>query len=98
MAILFQELVVPDISFILHTGGLKHQRFLYACKDKDTDAYTPNNNNNNNPNHNNQTPEVYAELVPGLGEALASSTMRGSAYRMLIDKETGNQPSVGFRV
>lgn len=72
MAVLFQELLVPEISFILHTGGIDRHA---ATQRKDDDQH--------------ETPDVYAELAPGLGEILASARMRGSAYRMLVDRETG---------
>lgn len=72
MAVLLQELLVPEISFILHTGGLDRQRTKEGGEDDQRNA-----------------PEIYAELAPGLGEILASASMRGSAYRMLVDRETG---------
>ena len=33
--------------------------------------------------------EMYAEIAPGLGETLASGSVRGSPYRVLVDKNTG---------
>lgn len=72
MAVLFQELLVPEISFILHTGGIDRPT---STQDKEDDQH--------------QLPDIYAELAPGLGEILASARTRGSAYRMLIDRETG---------
>ncbi|XP_022586794.2 phosphoglucan, water dikinase, chloroplastic [Cyclospora cayetanensis] len=79
MAVLFQELLVPELSFILHTGGIDRHP---ASSDSD---FTEASTQDTQP----QTPEVYAELAPGLGEILASARMRGSAYRMLVDRETG---------
>ena len=69
MAVLMQELLVPEISFILHTGGIDRPA-------------TPQDDQH-------EDPQVYAELAPGLGEILASARMRGSAYRMLVDRQTG---------
>ncbi len=60
MAVLIQELIAPDLSFVLHTV---------------------------NPiNHN--TDELYAELVAGLGETLASAASRGSPYRLVCGKDS----------
>ena len=70
MAVLLQELVVPETSFVLHTGGIDRSPATQQQEGL-------------------QSSEVYAELAPGLGEVLASAKMRGSAYRMLIDRETG---------
>lgn len=72
MAVLMQELLVPETSFVLHTGGIDRP----SATDLKEEELS-------------QAPEVYAELAPGLGEILASARMRGSAYRMLIDRETG---------
>ncbi|KAL8434325.1 hypothetical protein ACSSS7_003269 [Eimeria intestinalis] len=75
MAVLFQELLVPEVSFILHTGGIERQ-----SKNREKEG-----KNESDQQH---APEVYAELAPGLGEILASARKRGSAYRMLVDRET----------
>jgi phosphoglucan, water dikinase len=68
MAVLIQEMVVPDLSFVLHTV---------------------------NPlNHRGQ--EVYAEIVVGLGDTLASAAIRGSPYRMVCDKHSGSATMLAF--
>jgi phosphoglucan,water dikinase len=68
MAVLIQEMLTPDFSFILHTV---------------------------NPiNHNPQ--EVYAEIAVGLGETLASAAIRGTPYRMLCNKDSGDATTLAF--
>ena len=68
MAVLVQELLDPDYSFVLHTvNPITH-----------------------NPR------EVYAEIVIGLGETLASATTRGSPYRLVCDKQSGAVVTLAF--
>lgn len=40
--------------------------------------------------------EIYVELVPGLGETLASGAVRGTPHRMVIDKATGDFEMLAF--
>ncbi|EPR59823.1 pyruvate phosphate dikinase, pep/pyruvate binding domain-containing protein [Toxoplasma gondii GT1] len=68
MAVLIQELVSPELSFILHTVNPLE-------KDKH---------------------RLYAEICPGLGETLASAGTRGSPYRMLVNKATGEMTMLSF--
>jgi phosphoglucan,water dikinase len=68
MAVLIQEIVVPDFSFVLHTV---------------------------NP-INNSAQEVYAEIVVGLGETLASAATHGSPYRLVCDKASGVATTLAF--
>jgi phosphoglucan, water dikinase len=68
MAVLIQEMVVPDFSFVLHTV---------------------------NP-INNSAEEVYAEIVVGLGETLASAATRGSPYRLVCGKSSGAVTTLAF--
>lgn len=61
MAVLIQEMVLPDFSFVLHTvNPITHCRH-----------------------------EVYAEIVVGLGETLASAATRGNPFRLVCDKISG---------
>jgi phosphoglucan, water dikinase len=67
MAVLVQEQLAPEYSFVLHTAS-------------------PLDRN----------PAVlYAELAVGLGETLASGT-RGSPYRLLVNKATGEVLTLAF--
>ena len=61
MAVLLQELVAPELSFILHTV----------------------NPLTGNPD------EALVELAVGLGEALASSSIPGTPYRMVCQRKAG---------
>jgi phosphoglucan, water dikinase len=45
---------------------------------------------------NNRTDEVYAEIVVGLGETLASAAIRGSPYRLVCDKASGAATTLAF--
>ncbi len=61
MAVLIEQMLTPDFSFVLHTV-----------------------------NPINQHPrEVYAEIAVGFGETLASAAARGSPYRLVCDKTSG---------
>jgi phosphoglucan,water dikinase len=40
--------------------------------------------------------ELYAEIVPGLGETLASAANAGSPYRMICDKQSGSVRVLAF--
>lgn len=68
MAVLIQQMLAADYSFILHTV---------------------------NPNRCDSS-ELYAELAVGLGETLASATERGTPYRLLCDKRSGEVTTVAF--
>lgn len=68
MAVLLQQLLVPDFSFILHTVN-------------------PINQNRR---------EVYAELVVGLGETLASAATRGNPYRLVCHRDSGAVSTLAF--
>ncbi len=68
MAVLLQQLLVPDFSFILHTVN-------------------PINRDRR---------EVYAELVVGLGETLASAGTRGNPYRLVCDRNSGRVSTLAF--
>ena len=68
MAVLVQELLDPDLSFVLHTVN-------------------PGNRN---------AKEVYAEIVVGLGETLASAATRGSAYRLACNTQSGAVITLAF--
>ncbi|KAL8430790.1 hypothetical protein Efla_004026 [Eimeria flavescens] len=85
MAVLMQELLVPELSFVLHTGGLDYSSSSSSSSRKREAG------KGGKEEEEEQAPEVYAELAPGLGEILASARMRGSAYRMLVDRETGKK-------
>ncbi len=61
MAVLIQELIDPDYSFVMHTV---------------------------NPISGNKD-EVYIEMAVGLGEVLASAAIRGTPYRLVVDKKSG---------
>ena len=68
MAVLIQELVPADYSFVLHTvHPITHD-----------------------------VQEVYAEIVVGLGETLASAAARGTPYRLTINKQTGAVMTLAF--
>ena len=68
MAVLIQEMVFPDFSFVLHTV---------------------------NPISHNQQ-EVYAEIVLGLGDTLASAVTSGSPYRFVCHKDSGVVTTMAF--
>ena len=68
MAVLIQELIDPELSFILHT----------------VHPVTANPR------------EVYAEVVVGLGETLASAATRGTPYRLVCNKDSGRVVTEGF--
>ena len=68
MAVLIQEMVIPDLSFVLHTVNPINRRVQ----------------------------EVYAEIVVGLGDTLASAATRGSPYRMVCDKLSGSTTMLAF--
>lgn len=68
MAVLIQELVDAEFSFVLHTvNPITHNRA-----------------------------ELYAELVVGLGETLASAAVAGSPYRLTCNKETAAATVLAF--
>ncbi|HWW00828.1 MAG TPA: PEP/pyruvate-binding domain-containing protein [Candidatus Acidoferrum sp.] len=68
MAVLIQEMVVPDFSFVLHTVNPLNHR----------------------------AQELYAEIVVGLGDTLASAATRGTPYRMVCDKDSGKATILAF--
>jgi phosphoglucan,water dikinase len=68
MAVLIQEMLAPDFSFVLHTT----------------------NPVSNNPR------DLYAEIAVGLGETLASAAARGSPYRLVCDKISGEVTMLAF--
>ena len=68
MAVLVQEFLSPEVSFVLHTV---------------------------NP-VNAQRSQLYAELVVGLGETLASAAVAGSPYRLAVDKDSQTVTTLGF--
>jgi phosphoglucan,water dikinase len=68
MAVLIQQLIFPDSSFIMHTvNPVSHQEH-----------------------------EIYVELAVGLGETLAAGGSRGTPYRMVCDKDTGEMNMLAF--
>jgi len=67
MAVLCQQQLAPELSFVLHTA---HP----ITRD---------------------TASLVAEVAPGLGETLASGT-RGSAWRLEVEKGTGNVKTLAF--
>jgi phosphoglucan, water dikinase len=68
MAVLVQEMLLPDFSFVLHTvNPINH------CER-----------------------ELYAEIVVGLGETLASAATRGSPYRVVCRKDADQQTVLAF--
>jgi len=68
MAVLIQQIIMPEYSFIMHTVN-------------------PLNLN---------LSEVYVELAVGLGETLASGAERGTPYRMVCNKKTGDARMFSF--
>jgi phosphoglucan,water dikinase len=68
MAVIVQQMVEPDYSFILHTV---------------------------NPVTRSQE-EVYVELAVGLGETLASASARGTPYRLICNKTSGEVQTLAF--
>jgi phosphoglucan,water dikinase len=68
MAVIIQQMIAPDYSFVLHTvNPLSHR-----------------------------ADEVYAELALGLGETLASAAARGTPYRLVCNKESGDVQTLAF--
>lgn len=68
MAVLIQQIIRPEYSFIMHTINPLN---------KDPD-------------------EVYVELAVGLGETLASGSEKGTPYRMVCNKKTGEARMLSF--
>ena len=68
MALLIQQIIMPEYSFIMHTVNPLNQ---------DPD-------------------EVYVELAVGLGETLASGSEKGTPYRMVCSKKTGETRMLSF--
>jgi phosphoglucan,water dikinase len=68
MAVIIQQMIAPDYSFILHTV---------------------------NPLSLNAD-EVYAEIAVGLGETLASAASRGTPYRLMCNKKSGEVQTLAF--
>ena len=67
MAVLCQQQLAPELSFVLHTT---HPITRDAAS-------------------------LVAEVAPGLGETLASGT-RGSAWRLQVERDTGNVKTLAF--
>ncbi|MEJ2690371.1 MAG: PEP/pyruvate-binding domain-containing protein, partial [Deltaproteobacteria bacterium] len=68
MAILIQQMIDPDYSFVIHTVNP-----ISGKKD-----------------------ELYIEMAVGLGEVLASAAVRGTPYRLVVDKKTGAVQTLAF--
>ncbi|UCH80059.1 MAG: hypothetical protein JSW20_09940 [Nitrospiraceae bacterium] len=68
MAVLIQQMLTPELSFIMHTV----------------------NPVNCDPG------EIYIELAVGMGETLASGAVRGSPYRMVCNKSSGEVRMLAF--
>jgi phosphoglucan,water dikinase len=68
MAMLIQQMILPDYCFVMHTV--------------------------NPVSHREQ--EIYVELAVGLGETLAAGASRGTPYRMVCDKNTGEMNMLAF--
>ncbi len=68
MAVLIQELLEPEFSFVLHTVNPfnRHPR------------------------------QLYAEIVVGLGDTLASAATNGSPYRLACDKQSDAVETLSF--
>jgi len=68
MAVIVQQMIAPDYSFVLHTvNPLSHN-----------------------------ADEVYAEIAVGLGETLASAASRGTPYRLVYNKKSGEVQTLAF--
>jgi phosphoglucan,water dikinase len=68
MAVIVQQMIAPDYSFVLHTvNPLSHN-----------------------------ADEVYAEIAVGLGETLASAASRGTPYRLVCNKRSGDVQTLTF--
>jgi phosphoglucan,water dikinase len=68
MAVIVQQMIAPDYSFVLHTvNPLSHN-----------------------------ADEVYAEIAVGLGETLASAAARGTPYRLVCNKNSGEVRTLAF--
>jgi phosphoglucan, water dikinase len=68
MAVLIQEMLAPELSFVLHT----------------VNPITQNSR------------EVYAEIVVGLGETLASAASRGTPWRLVCEKDSDTVTTLAF--
>lgn len=86
MAVLVQELVSPDLSFVLHTKDPLGESTTTTA------PTTTNGSSTNGKASGSGAPlgrgQVHAELAPGLGETLASGT-RGTPWRFSVDKKSG---------
>ena len=68
MAVLIQQMILPDYCFVMHTvNPVSHREH-----------------------------EIYVELAVGLGETLAAGASRGTPYRMVCDKNTGEMNMLAF--
>ncbi len=68
MAVLIQQMIIPDYSFVIHTVNPINYHF----------------------------DEIYMELAVGLGETLASGNIKGTPFRMICNKNTGNVKILTF--
>eukprot|EP00923_Selenidium_pygospionis_P007777 GHVN01013240.1.p1 GENE.GHVN01013240.1~~GHVN01013240.1.p1 ORF type:complete len:1179 (+),score=282.88 GHVN01013240.1:143-3679(+) len=83
MAILLQESLNPSHCFILHTVNPFLPPLSSHTEVKEVSAEDPRN-------------EVFIELAVGLGETLASGSMRGSPHRFKVNKVTKAFEVVSF--
>jgi phosphoglucan,water dikinase len=68
MALIIQQMIAPEYSFVLHTVNPLSRNIE----------------------------EVYAEIAVGLGETLASAAARGTPYRLVCHKKSGNVQTLAF--
>jgi len=68
MAVIVQQMIAPEYSFVLHTANPLSR----------------------------SAEEVYAEIAVGLGETLASAAARGTPYRLVCNKKSGEVQTLAF--
>lgn len=86
MAVLIQDLVMPYLSFVVHTRAPIPETTIKRVVEqlRKEQKFTSNQLIISNPSE-----WVYVELALGLGEILASGSIRGYPFRILIHKKTG---------
>lgn len=97
MAVLIQDLTTPYLSFVAHTvNPIPQTRTAKAIEQHFNNRPTSKRSNeasNNITLDSDPNDWVYVEFALGLGEILASGSVRGSPFSFLIHKRTGESAS-----
>lgn len=84
MAVLVQEQLAPDVSFVLHTRS----PVVVGAGGGGGGGGGASSSNGSNASSSSSSSLALAELAPGLGETLAGAS-KGSGWRLLLDKQKG---------